>query len=790
MRRQILSIGLAVLMALNLSFAAADDTASQKPQDDQSWSLDFADGLFIRGMYDSAIQEYERIRAQHPADDVRRTIEFRIAEAYFKKAEYAKAQELFTAYGKKYTGAFAEQAKLQLALIALAQKKYPEAIGYFEQLDISTLDENRAMQAYYSYGRVLEAVQRYADAIVQFEKVHDTETTELRALALQNEADCYKLLGKIDRANQVLERLVTDYPDRSGIASMYLALGRNYFEAGDFKQSLAYFLQAKEKGVSAENAVLLQYGILKNYFQLGKMDEVIATAEELRKRTLPDEIKAEVLYLLASAYFQKGVYPQAAAVIEEAYAMCATVPSYVERVIVQALWIFFKLGDDAKRTEYTTLLEQQYPESLSLAEAYFLEAERCREKGDYEKAAVYYDKVLTRNPVFRYNDYVAYNKACMLNKAGQDEKALQAFMAFIDRYPASEHTEAAFLAALSLGEQQKQYETALSLAKRYLKQFPAGEHREAVYMKKAKMEYELGLYEDMRTTLETTLSLFPDAPDKRDILFNLGRYYERVENFTEAARYYTEAEAAPAEGSIITTGEVFARLGIVYYFLTDYDQAEAALQQCLAQNAIDRIPQDILVWLGEYLGKKEHYDDALKVYTYALSKENAPDIKERMLYKVAEWYREKHDWDHAQASYEELEKTYPNGELKLFAQLGIAQCYEARGDNGEARKRYQALAKTDVPYIKSRVYQGLGNIYYAEGNLKEAVRSYMFVTILFDDEIVPELMIKSAEIWIQLHDLIDAKTVLDEFDKRFADHPLRGKADALRQKLQENTVAP
>ena len=73
----------------------------------------------------------------------------------------------------------------------------------------------------------------------------------------------------------------------------------------------------------------------------------------------------------------------------------------------------------------------------------------------------------------------------------------------------------------------------------------------------------------------------------------------------------------------------------------------------------------------------------------------------------------------------------------------------------------------------------LGNFYYEEGNLPEAARSYMFVTILFEDEMVPELMIKAARIWIELGERGNAESVIEEFRGRFPNHPLRAQAEAL-----------
>jgi tetratricopeptide (TPR) repeat protein len=301
-----------------------------------------------------------------------------------------------------------------------------------------------------------------------------------------------------------------------------------------------------------------------------------------------------------------------------------------------------------------------------------------------------------------------------------------------------------------------------------------------VLVKKAQMELELGKFNEMHVTLGQVLERFPTTTRKREILFNLGRNAVRLGRYTEAVEHLTAAMSSENVSGLVDQPEITLDLGIAQYFAGDYDQASKVLADAFAGQLKGEIPDDILLWLGEYLGEAGDYALATEMYQYLLDREGAePTITERILYKLATWQFAQQEWQAALDSYESFIQRFPESELVLFARLGIAECKESMGLVDEAEPLYQELSNAEVPYVKARANRGLGNIYLLRGNKEEAVRSYMFVTILFDDAMVPELMLKSAQLYIELGQYDNAQNVISEFKERYPDHALGKEISAL-----------
>ncbi|MFC1808539.1 radical SAM protein, partial [Candidatus Omnitrophota bacterium] len=290
----------------------------------------------------------------------------------------------------------------------------------------------------------------------------------------------------------------------------------------------------------------------------------------------------------------------------------------------------------------------------------------------------------------------------------------------------------------------------------YVVKYPKSAAMEEVLVKKAQMEFILGKLDDMEVTLKSVLEKFPATEHKREAYYNLGRYYLKKERYQDAIRYFKDASTSENIKQLIDNEQITLQLGVAYYFNTNHEEASVHLQTVFESAYRENIPHDILMWLGDYWGGKSEFEKGLAIYDYLSAQEVKTDTdttfqNERIVYKRATWSFALEKWDIARQLYHTLVKEFPQSDLVIFSRLGIAACEEYIGNDKEAEKLYEKLTNADVPFIKARAHHGLGNIFYRRGDLEEAVRSYMFVTILFDDELVPELMMKSARIWIELN---------------------------------------
>jgi len=775
-----------ILVSLIIGPCVAISTAEETAASDAQWNTDFADGLFIRGMYAAAIKEYTTILQEVTDEAVQKTLSFKIAEAYFKKEAYADAIAHFSAYAEQYPDDQSAMVSFYVSVSHYFESDYEKARTLLEAITREKLSADTLPLWHYYYGLTLHMLEDYDGAIEALGAVQDTEDLQIRSQALQKQAISYSAKGDLDYASKTLETLVQEYPEHGNMAKVHLALGKNYFEACDFQRSLESFRAAENATVTDEDRLLLTYGIIKNLFQLERVDEVVTYSETLLDAELDDVIRKEIQYIYGSALFQQKNFAQALNIFDAIIDKNSD-SLFVEQALLQGLWVCYESDDLKKFSKYLSKFTDLFPDSLLLAEGFFLRGELFFADEKYDKALKEYARALERNPAFRYAPYVQFQRAMTLKKSGDIEQAFEGFHTFVQLYANTDQTENALLECIMLGEELDKKDIVLECCTAYIEKYVGSEAIENIFMKKAQMEHALERFDAMKETFDHMLVAFPDTEKRREILFYTGEYYERRKEYKDAIVAYNEALLYDAGATVIATHAITLRLAVTHYLNLQYDLAQEKLFVLIEANTMD-IPLDMKLWVGDYWGEHEQYDKALRVYEGLVKADIADESKERVMYKLASWQFARNDWEQAHSLYRSFIDAYPESDLVLFSRLGIAECYERMGDTEKARELYGKLATTQVPFVKARAHNGLGNIYYSQGNLEEAVRSYMFVTILFDDALVADLLVKVASIWIELDNTENALAVLNEFDERFPDHALKQEAAFLREQLA--TPAP
>jgi len=768
---------LVVLILSHTAFSAFAEGETQNTGT-LAWDLEFADGLFIRGMYNSAIKEYKKVLRKFSDEVNSKEVEFKIAEAYFKKNDFEDAEGAFQKYIEDHPeDPIKEVAKFYLGMIAYMSSEFSIAVDRFGEVEILSLSPKYKAMLHYYKGICFKEMENYESAIDSFGNVQDTDVIQLRPIALEARAFCFKKMGKLDEANLVLETLVEKYPEDTGLGEIYIQLGKNYFEVGDFERSLESFTLAKERASGPTKVLITQYGLIKNYFQTGKTDEVISLAEEALQSEMEPQIRVEIEYLLASALFQTKSYESAAEKLEKLVREDTGTP-FSEQIYLQALWTFYELDDKTRMEKSLQSFQEKFPESLALAEGHFLKGEILYEHEEFPEALGHYRESLAINPVFRYAEYAHFKMAMCLKFTEGKQEALEAFSKFQETFPESTYLENTILESIILGEELKNYEQVLKSCNRYVEKFVDGDALEMVFMKKVQMEFELKNFTVMEESLKRFLEVFPESVHKREAYYYLGWYFEKNENYSEATGHFQLALDVPNKTQVIGDEEIWLQLGLSHYFAMQYEEAQKYFLLVFDSPERKSLPTDMLLWLGDHLGEKEELDRAVAVYRVLLVDAKG-EAGERVLFKLASWHFEMGDWEPALKFYEKIVKGSPESELFLFSKVGMADCYFKMESFPKSKALYEGLQLSEVPYVKARAHAGLGEIYYQEGNLDEAVRSFMFVTILFDDPLVPELMYKSVKINLELKNTEEARKILDELRDRFPESEWISKTESL-----------
>ena len=190
-----------------------------------------------------------------------------------------------------------------------------------------------------------------------------------------------KLTGSPADAMAIFEECIRINPERDGA---WFQIAQIAYATGNLPQALKYGKKALELSNN-----LWHYTLVANaHFQVGDIESAIAVYQEAQKVYPAEE---ELRFTLGNLYFQAGRFEQAIEVFnyfDEKYGMAGNSAIPLVRSMIS-------LGRYQEAEAKLLTLNELYPEENTYTG---LLAEMYRDKGDFDKAAQIYDRLLSENP--------------------------------------------------------------------------------------------------------------------------------------------------------------------------------------------------------------------------------------------------------------------------------------------------------------------------------------------------------------------------------------------------------
>ncbi|MDR1983896.1 MAG: tetratricopeptide repeat protein [Prevotellaceae bacterium] len=263
-------------------------------------------------------------------------------------------------------------------------------------------------------------------------------------------------------------------------------------------------------------------------------------------------------------------------------------------------------------------------EKEKLAQEYFKQGYDCADKGDYDKAIEYYNKVIELKP----DTETAYNNlGIAYHNKGDNDKAIEYYKKAIELKP----DDAFAYSNLGLAyDNTGNYDKAIEYYKKAIELKPDDAityyNFGIVYYHKGDNDKAIGYWNE-------TIIL---KPDYTDAYYNLGfAYYNKGDN-DKAIEYYNKAVELKPDFT-----NAYNNLGVAYYYKGDYDKAIEYYNK-----AVELKPDDATVYnnIGEAYYYKGDYDKAIEYWNKAI--ELKPDDA-MAYYNLGDAYRKKGDYDKA-----------------------------------------------------------------------------------------------------------------------------------------------
>jgi TolA-binding protein len=726
------------LTACLLALAAASFGAATPEETAQ---LQFADGLFRRGIQDLALKEYMLFLEQYPGSASADAVWFRSGECY-------------RAMGNRVA---AERAYARVAAMPGSANRFRATLRRSELFADSGQDELAAA--------MLRAL------------LDEHPPADIAADAAFRLASALEKMNKPAEAAAAYERVVRDYPGSPFVSYSLLALGGLAATGpGGDAGAEPLFLKAAEKAVDLRVGAEAWYQLGNLHYRGSNYVKSAYAFDQLFTRFGTDSRVGPARLQAAWAYHRAGRHADTVKLAEQAIAA---------REAPADGWLYLIANSErqlqhnaAAATRYETLVRQfpdspyagraayeralalfsdsQFaaavaqargipPDSAMADQVCWLLAESYVALKDDNQAVQYYRLIAETYPKSPLAPEALYRLGEFLKKRGEEANAAECYRAVFVRYPASPLAAKGLFAAAYGEAKAGRREDAARDWGQFLGAFPEHDLAPDALFQKAVAEAQLGRNDQALETYGLLLRRFPKNPYAAEAHFWCGVLFENAGKFEDAARELRGALAAePAE---TTARQARLRLAIVLFRMGQYPESAELAQGILATPLRDDLPPGLLEWLAEYRMKTGEAARSLEASRLLASGKREAAWAQIGRTLSGEALMKLGKKEEAKAEFEAATAVPADTPAEPRAWLNLGHLALAAGEAAAAEKAYGEAVRQagGNEGIRARATFGMARALEARGDAEGAVRFYLNVALLYQDpELTPESLYKAA----------------------------------------------
>lgn len=758
MKRLLLMLLFLPLLAVSAGALSADE------------QMRFADGIYLRGFYETAVGEYLALLRDYPDGAYVPAALYRTGECYRQMGNQTGAERFYKRVATEFPQSEqAPRAELRRAELAIAEGRHEDAATILNALLMDSPDPRTGSAAsyYLGYSRLKAGDTRGASAAYErlleehgdspyasyaaldlaalhadekgnddqmsawFEKALATaETPAAKAEALFRWGDWAYRKERYQQAADVLQSLLVEYPQerRARDARLADAWSLYYLDRAPEAMELAdRLVQDAADAETAASGVYLRANCLR---KMNRDGEALEDYETVVRDYPGTPFADRAAYEIMVTQFKRGEY-------EKALIAAPAQPESANEVDV--LWMRAEsermLGRlDAARGRYESLV-QQHPKSSQAAPALVRLGEMAREAGRLEEAAALFRRVADDYPKNEAVDEALKASALARMRCGDASGALADWDDLLARKTDAETAAEACLQKALVQIELKKGKEALDTLEELLNDFPGGMQAARAQYWRGVLLAEKSQWEPAETALRASLAATPDAQTAALARLRLAVVLQRQDRMDEAADQIEpllESSRLVAENPALV--EWLARRRF------DQGQYEHSLQAAtaLAENAQEPAWRQIgWYWAGTSQAQLGRDTEALALYEKAVA---------------------------------EKAETREGAESQLL----LAGLELKAGRYAQAEERYAAAAQAataeDELDLRARAYFGLGETAEAAGKAENAARHFMSVAVLFDDpEWTPHSLFRAGRLFGQIGKSAEQASAWKELKERYPD---------------------
>lgn len=733
--------------------------------------IQFADGLYARGLWDVALKEYATALKQSTNQATEAMIRYRMGECQRSLGRTNEAEQCYVYVATiPEAGEYRVRAGMRRVEFLEAENRATDAVELAVGLMKASPTGDLAAACQYLVGTLQERVGRTNEAARAYEALlHDhggSAFSSFAALALGSIMSRQEPASS--RAATLYAYAATNAPGPRVAAEAWYLLGEWRFRHRQFEESAKAYDRLLSLYPGDERAAESRVRRAWAAQNAGRYTDAVALADEALK-SKPGPREAEWLYLKANGERQLTLYEPALATyttLLQQYPKGEFAPA----AGYECALVLFRLG------RYADAIAQVRSQSIDPRvekDAFWLLAESSMALGDEATALTNYRLVAEKYPHSDLAPDAAYRFANLLQKQGQSGAAADAFVRLTDRYPTNALAPQALFAAGVCRSKAGSPEAALQEWGRLLTLYPESRFAEEALYQKGVTQTYLKHDDAALSTWREFARRYTSSRFLAEAQFWAGVLLEANGKLDEAETYLRAAlKAGPAPD---LERRVRYRLALVLHRRNESDEAAALLQGLLPAAGTNTVASDVLEWLTDYQLQKKDYPKAVEAAGHLVQQADSLAWQQVALCLNGKALEGTGRFDDARQAFEKA-VALPVSTLAAadgWLRLGDLAL---RGTNYAAAKaafdKAADLSSGDAQIaMRVQAYVGIARTLKAQGDDEGAARHYLSVGVLFDDPtVVPQCLHEAAEAYARLGRTDESAKVIRDLIARYPDN--------------------
>jgi TolA-binding protein len=426
------------------------------------------------------------------------------------------------------------------------------------------------------------------------------------------------------------------------------------------------------------------------------------------------------------------------------------------------------------------MLEQQLDPSMS-SNVHYLLGQALARQDRLAEAAAEMRLVFSIDENGGYAEDAMYLLGDMLYRLNEFKDSSQTYMQMANKYPQSSRIEDVLTRAVNAQFNAKEFALAVSTTDRLLNQYPNNTKKQDLLYRKGLALYQLDMLDPALDTFAIVIETANTDEKKDEALYWTAYIHERKEDRGTASTIYRRLiDEYPNYKNI---SDVRLRKGYCDYKTGEFEKAFDQFHILLFDVNRQDLTPEIVFWLVSHCDQSEEHEEALHIVNRALEIFDDLSVIERALIAKGTQLVALKQWKAALDLTNDFATKYPDSGFKPENLWIKAKSFEGLGKKDEALAEYeQSLLSSQNhgspdPALEASIYVDRGKILYEKEQYKDALESFLRVSILYDHpEFTPEATFLSIQCHLAMDHPADAQILYNDMLTHYPEHQWTVKA--------------